>query len=68
MKMFDALLTEKGRADAFALGTALAGARPVMLHHSPVVRGRETAEMIAAGIADAGGSAGVRGETAEIRC
>jgi len=66
MKMFDALLTEKGRADAFALGKELARTGSVVLHHSPVARCRETAEMIAAGIVDAGGSAEMRGATNDL--
>lgn len=66
MKMFDALLTEKGRADAFALGGKLASTGSIVLYHSPVARCRETAEMIAAGIIDAGGSAEVRGATNDL--
>ncbi len=66
MKMFDALLTEKGRADAFALGKELARTGPVVLRHSPVTRCRETAEMIAAGIVEAGGSAEMRGATNDL--
>lgn len=48
-------LTTTGRADAEAFGAALEGFELVRLFHSPVVRCRQTAEGIAAGVQRAGG-------------
>ena len=46
----DALLTEKGKEDAFELGKDLARPGPINLYHSPVERCRQTAEFILKGI------------------
>lgn len=48
-------LTATGRADAEAFGAALAGFELVRLFHSPVLRCRQTAEGIAAGVQRIGG-------------
>jgi broad specificity phosphatase PhoE len=57
----DALLTEKGKRDAYEYGKKAAGLSPVTLLHSPVERCRQTAENIARGIRDSGGTAEVEG-------
>jgi len=49
-------LTRKGVADAVALGRDLAGHGPFALRHSPLLRCRQTAEALAAGIESAGGA------------
>lgn len=62
----EALLTEKGKQDAFLYGRRAVALSPVVLHHSPVERCRQTARAIAAGIADAGGEALIDGPMPEI--
>jgi hypothetical protein len=62
----EALLTEKGKQDAFFYGRRAVFLAPVVLHHSPVERCRQTARAIAEGIADAGGEAAVDGPMPEI--
>ncbi len=58
---FTAQLTEKGHREAFELGKELARYSPILFHHSPVERCRQTVEDMAAGVTAGGGSSEIRG-------
>lgn len=62
----DALLTEKGKQDAFQYGRRAASLSPAVLHHSPVERCGQTARAIAEGISAAGGTAVIAGTMLEL--
>lgn len=62
----DALLTEKGKKDAFQYGRWAASLSPAVLRHSPVERCGQTARAIAEGISAAGGTAVVAGTMIEL--
>ena len=62
----DALLTEKGKKEAFQYGRWAASLSPAVLRHSPVERCGQTARAIAEGISAAGGTAVVAGTMIEL--
>jgi broad specificity phosphatase PhoE len=57
----DALLTEQGKADSIDFGRDISGLAPLTLFHSPVERCRQTAEGIAHGVGEKGGTAELAG-------
>lgn len=65
-RALEALLTEKGKKEAVALGNKLSPFGNIIIHHSPVPRCRETAEKIAEGIIESGGSVQIAGHLAEL--
>ncbi len=65
-RALEALLTEKGKQEAVELGKRLAQSDSIIIHHSPVERCRQTAEKIAEGIIEHGGSARVAGHLMEL--
>jgi broad specificity phosphatase PhoE len=62
----EAMLTEKGRADALEYGRSLLPFSPVMVYHSPVERCADTARRIVQGLRDEGGDAEVGGKLEEL--
>ncbi len=65
-RALEALLTEKGKQEAVALGEKLAPFGNIIIHHSPVERCRQTAEKIAEGIIAGAGSAEIAGYLVEL--
>jgi broad specificity phosphatase PhoE len=63
---WNALLTEKGKEDAFRYGAEAAVLSHLTIYHSPVQRCRQTAEYIVKGVGEAGGSADLGGPLEEI--
>lgn len=62
----EALLTERGKEEARRLGRDLARFGPVRIYSSPVERCRQTAEQLARGIGEAGGTAERMGELFDL--
>jgi len=58
---FSAALTDQGREQARAFGAAVSPSSPVRLHYSPVPRCEDTAQLVAEGVVQSGGSATVGG-------
>lgn len=65
-RALEALLTDRGKQQAFELGKRLAPFGKIIIRHSPVQRCKQTAEKITEGIVSCGGAAEMAGALMEL--